>query len=137
VIAIIFHYRTKVSFHYDKSAGVSNGHALQLVLHWSVDSLVVPLERHVTGQYEHFSIKAFLLTVYIPCNAEDFFVTVSSPLHFHRCIFQLWVAGISLLAEESWAGLVARAFNREWERSLTVRKLLPTHRVDALPSVLL
>lgn len=127
VIAIIFHYHTKVSFYYYESANVSNGHASQPILHWSVDSLIVQLERHVICQYGHSSMKAFLLTIYISCSAEDFSTTVLAPLHLHYCIFQLWVAGISLLAEESWAGLIACAFNRELERSLVVSKLLPTH----------
>lgn len=61
VIAIIFHYHTKVSFHYYKSANVSNGHTSQPVLHWSVDSLIVHLERHAICQYGHSSMKAFLL----------------------------------------------------------------------------
>lgn len=137
VIAIIFHYHTKVSFHYYKSANISNGHASQPVLHWSVDSLIVQLERHVVCQYGHSSVKDFLLTIYIPSSAEDFSMTVLAPLYFHHCIFQLWVAGISLIAEESWAGLIAHAFNkRELERSLVVSKLLPTHWVASLPLVL-
>lgn len=57
VIAIKFHYHTKASFHYYKSANTFNGHALQSVLHWSVDSLIVQLERCVICQYGHSSIK--------------------------------------------------------------------------------
>lgn len=58
VIAIIFHYHTKVSFHYYKSANISNGYALKSVLHWSVDSLIVQLERCIICQYAHSSMKA-------------------------------------------------------------------------------
>lgn len=76
VIAIILHYHTEVSFYYYKSANISNGHASQLVLHWSVDSFVVQLERHVICQYGHSSMKVFVLTVYIPSSAEDFSMTV-------------------------------------------------------------
>lgn len=61
VIAIIFHYHTKVSFHYYKSANVSNGHASQPFLHWSVDSFVVQLQRHVICQYGQSTLKAFPL----------------------------------------------------------------------------
>lgn len=136
VTAIIFHYHTKVSFHYYKSANASNGQTSHPVLQWSVDSLVVQLERHVIFQYEHSSMKAFLLTIYIPCSIEDFCMTVLASLQFNHCIFQLWVARISLSAEESWAGLMACTFNRELERPLVVSKLLPTHRVDSLAPAL-
>lgn len=136
VIAIIFHYHTKVSFHYYKSANTFNGQTSHAVLQWSVDSLIVQLERHVIFQYGHSSMKAFLLTIYVPCSIEDFSTTVLASLHFYHCMFQLWVARISLSAEESWAGLVACTFNRELERSLLVSKLLPTRRVDSLAPVL-
>lgn len=71
VIAIIFHYHTKVSFHYYKSANISNGHALQSVLHWSVDSLIVQLERCVFVSMDILPWK-----VYITSSAENFSVTV-------------------------------------------------------------
>lgn len=78
VIAIIFHYHAEVSFHYNKSANVSNGHASQTVLHWSVGSLIVQLGKHVICHYGHSSMKALLLKIYIPCSAEDFSMTLSS-----------------------------------------------------------